>query len=197
MDAASKQKSQALTEAAFHILLDRLDAEQTRAGEKYERLHRKLVKFFTYEGAECPEDCADEAINRVARRLENGEDIHDLDRYALGVARLLFKEVLQRQRVARAALLEVLRQAEAPAGRQRAEARIAALERCLERLPPGSRELIISYYHGERTGKIENRKRLAEQQKVEVNALRNRVFRLREKLERCLEGSDAGETRSR
>jgi len=189
VEAVPKHKARGLTADAFNMLLDRLDADRSRAGEKYARLHRKLVKVFTYEGAESPEDCADEAINRVAKRLEGGESILDLDRYTLGVARLLFKEVLQRQRVARAALLEALRQSEIPTSTSDLESRIAALRICLERLPPESRDLIINYYQGERNAKITNRRKLAEQLRVPSNALRNRIFRLREKLERCLEAA--------
>jgi RNA polymerase sigma factor (sigma-70 family) len=184
-----KRKARGLTEAEFNTLLDRLDRDRTLAGERYKRLHNKLVKFFTYEGSDCPEDSADETINRVARRLEDGEGIQYLDRYALGVARLVYKEDLQRQRVARAAVLEVLRQTEDASGKQRSEARIAALQSCLDRLSPDSRDLILRYYRGERTSKIDNRKKLAQELGVPPNALRNRVFRLREKLERCLESA--------
>jgi len=189
VEAVPKTKMHGLTEAAFRSLLARLDNDLVRAGERYRRLHHKLAKFFTYEGAGAPEDCADEVINRVARRLEEGEPILDPERYALGVARLLFKEVMQRQRTTRAALVEVLRQSSPVAVSHAAEARIAALEACLDRLPPGARDLVIRYYQGERSAKIEERKALAAEHNIPPNALRNRVFRLREKLEQCLEAS--------
>jgi hypothetical protein len=43
------------------------------------------------------------------------------------------------------------------------------------------------YYAGEKRARIERRQRLAAQLGIEINALRNRALRLREKLETCVE----------
>ena len=42
-----------------------------------------------------PTDHADEAINRVARKVNEGESIQDLNGYFYGLARLLFMETLR------------------------------------------------------------------------------------------------------
>jgi hypothetical protein len=48
--------------------------------------------------------------------------------------------------------------------------------------------MILKYYQGERGAKIENRKRLAEALSVPHNVLRNRAYRLRDRLQSCVEG---------
>ncbi|HWP42680.1 MAG TPA: sigma factor-like helix-turn-helix DNA-binding protein, partial [Blastocatellia bacterium] len=79
-------------------------------------------------------------------------------------------------------LMEIVR------ARTDSEARLRCLEECMQKLPPETRRLIISYYEGEEGAKIENRRRLAEQMDLSVNSLRIRLHRLRERLERCVSG---------
>src|SRR5438309_6302132 len=94
--SATRKKDWTLTKEAFERLLSSLDARRDRAGEKYENVRRKLIEFFEARGSHSPADHADETINRVARRLDEGESIQDLSAYFYGVARLLFKETLRR-----------------------------------------------------------------------------------------------------
>src|SRR5437016_12714077 len=93
--SAARKKDWTLTKEAFELLLDSLDANRERAGAKYENLRRKLIEFFEARGSYSPADHADETINRVARRIAEGEDIESLERYSYGVARLLLKETLR------------------------------------------------------------------------------------------------------
>ena len=62
---------------------------------------------------------------------------------------------------------------------------IECLKKCLEELPPASRELIIEYYYGETSTRIKNRKSLAQRLGVQTNTLRVKALRIREKLEAC------------
>ena len=64
-----------LTTDTFTRLLNSLDEDRERAGEKYEELRRTLIRFFEWRGAPFPEEHADEALNRVARRLGEGVEI--------------------------------------------------------------------------------------------------------------------------
>ena len=50
-----------------------------------------------------------------------------------------------------------------------------------------NRSLVLRYYEGERDTKIANRRRLAESLGLTENALRSRVQRLRDHLERCVD----------
>ena len=82
----------ALTGEALAGLLARLDPDPDRAGEKYEALRTALVRFFDWRGAPFPDDCADQAIDRLARRIADNEPIADIRSYGLGIARLVWLE---------------------------------------------------------------------------------------------------------
>jgi hypothetical protein len=58
----------------------------------------------------------------------------------------------------------------------------------LELLTPEDREMIITYYRGERATKIRNRKQLADRTGLGENALRIRTHRIRVRLAQCVEG---------
>ena len=56
----------------------------------------------------------------------------------------------------------------------------------LGRLTPDRRRLVLHYYRGEKAAKIRGRQSLAEALRIPPRALRLRVFRIRENLERCV-----------
>ena len=55
--------------AAFEQLLSVLDADRDRAGERYEVIRRKLLKFFEWRGCQRPDELADQTIDRVLEAL--------------------------------------------------------------------------------------------------------------------------------
>src|SRR6266576_804711 len=83
----------ALTQEAFDRLLASLGGNRESAGEHYLETRGKLVRFFEWRGCPFPEDHADETINRVARRLVEGETIQKPSGYVMGVARFLVLEI--------------------------------------------------------------------------------------------------------
>ena len=60
------------------------------------------------------------------------------------------------------------------------------LERCLAQLGPGGRELLVRYYEEGGTARIDSRRALAEELGIPAGAVRNRVQRLRDRLEECV-----------
>ncbi|HEX8087739.1 MAG TPA: hypothetical protein VF762_02730, partial [Blastocatellia bacterium] len=68
----------------------------------------------------------------------------------------------------------------------RSELELNCLEQCLRGITVQNRDLIVSYYVGEKSQKINNRKRLATELSIAPANLRLRAFRLREKLENCV-----------
>jgi DNA-directed RNA polymerase specialized sigma24 family protein len=68
------------------------------------------------------------------------------------------------------------------------------LERCMEKLAPGNRELMLEYYQRERQAKIDHRKQLAARLGIAVNALRIRAHRIRQSLQSCVENCLQQET---
>jgi RNA polymerase sigma factor (sigma-70 family) len=181
---------------AFRALLAQLDADLDRAGEKYALLRQKLAKFFEVRGCHTPAEMADETINRVARRLAEGKEIlaGEPARYFYGVARNVLREYRE-SRARQSCSLDDISQAEHPCHdpvealaraelRDLYERRLEKLENCLAQLPPAHRDLLLRYYCGEQRDRIEGRRELAAQLGITVNALKIRVFRLRETLAR-------------
>ena len=94
------KKDWILTENAWSKLLQYLDADPDQAGRKYERIRHRLIKFFEWRNFHSPEDLADETINRVARRIEEGVEIRAPDplAYFHRVADLVAKEEFRGQK---------------------------------------------------------------------------------------------------
>src|SRR5262249_20815283 len=86
-----------LTEESFAKLLRSLDSDWERAGEMYEDWRRTLIRFFEWRGTSAPAEQADETLNRVARRLYEGQEVTNIGGYCYGVARLVLLESLKGQ----------------------------------------------------------------------------------------------------
>lgn len=188
--SSAPHREWSLTKEAFDKLLARMDADVELAGEKYLLARRNLVRFFEGRCCRFAEEHADETINRVARRLAEGQEIHNLNGYLYGVARLVLLEVLGNREKEQQALKEMSLRIVRPDPDETDETdqRFDCLTRCLNKLPDRGRELIVEYYQCEKGSKIENRQRLAAGLGIPLNALRSRAVRLREKLEACMSG---------
>lgn len=186
----NEKSRSALTSEAFSMLLSSLDGDRDRAGEKYEQIRRGLSYFFQARGCTFAEDHADETINRVARKLGEGEEIRDVYTYVYGVARLIVLEVFKQREKERLSVVHLTPSQQDVAFDQedhvRSEARLDCLRKCLGSLSVETRNFITRYYVGHKRSKIENRKKLAEELAIPMNALRLRARRVRERLEACL-----------
>ena len=186
-----------LTPDAFERLLSSFDAaDRERAGREYEILRRKLLEFFAARGSLAPDEQADETLNRVARKIGEGEAIENLNKYAYGVARLLWLEVARSRRkqpvafddeLAGGAKFNAGEEEQREAEREAAERRLECFEECLSRLPAETRAFIVDYYREEKGAKIEHRKAQAARLRTTLNAMRLRASRLRRELAACIE----------
>ena len=178
-----------LTADTFAKLLDRLDPDRERAGERYEELRRTLTRFFEWRGAPFAEEHTDEVFNRIARKLSAGVEVRNIGSYCYEVARLVCLEALKGKDSKRASLdpnnhdIAVVDRADEA---RESEIRLACLEDCLDSLPIESRELIVEYYQDDKRDRIERRKSLAARLGLQREALANRAQRLRDKLEQCV-----------
>src|SRR5215831_12242937 len=100
----SLKRDWVLTEEGFTRLLEALDSDRDRAAERYEHLRRSLIKYFDWRGSNNSERGADETIDRLARKLSEGNIVDDLHTYALGVARYVHLESLRSESMEQAAL---------------------------------------------------------------------------------------------
>jgi DNA-directed RNA polymerase specialized sigma24 family protein len=176
-----------LTQDAFDRLLIALGGDRDSGGEKYLEIRTNLTRFFEWRGCSFPEDHADETFNRIAKKLDEGEQILNPAGYAMGVARLLLLEVMKSRQREQSALNEIGTAGEAYVAADDGEDRLDCLRNCLQTLSPDNRELILQYYQGEKSAKIQNRKQLLDRLGIPVNTLRMRALRLRERLQGCVE----------
>jgi DNA-directed RNA polymerase specialized sigma24 family protein len=182
-EAPPRQKW-SLTAAAFDKLLFCLDTDRDGASGKYLLLRRNLVRFFEGRAVAEAEEAADEVCNRLARKLDSGETIENIDQYAYGVARYHVLE-LRRAQAREQKMLSAIQQTDTFQfdEQDETELRLESLSHCLNELSYENRELILTYYRGgEGSEKIEVRRRLAEKLGIPPNALRCRAVRLRERL---------------
>jgi RNA polymerase sigma factor (sigma-70 family) len=178
-----------LTAQAFIRLLERLGNDEEQAAKQYEDLRHTLIRSFEWRGAPFPEEHADETFDRLARKLDEGVEIRNLNDYTYTVARLVWLEALKRDRKRGAPLDEIEREPMAlDTSREIAEkeVRLNCLDNCLDVLPGESRDLIMEYYVDEKRGRIDRRRDLAERLGLRRDALANRAQRLRDKLEQCV-----------
>ncbi|MCB1025585.1 MAG: hypothetical protein KDB79_14405 [Acidobacteria bacterium] len=179
-----------LSAEGFKKLLQRLDGNSSQAAEKYEELRLKLLKFYTWRG--CPDsnadELADETLDRVALKLEEGVEIESLNAYACQVSRYVWLEFSRTRKEDNYGdkMPEQIVEPEIP---DDPDKRLACLKKCLNEVTDddAEREFIIGYYDADAGEKLkESRKSLAEKFGLKMNALKVKACRLRVKLERCI-----------
>ena len=189
---SAKNSSWTLTESSFTKFLTWLEDGASSEGRAYLAIRRRLVAYFDRKNCLEPDDLADETLNRVARRLEEEGSIESEApaKYCYIVARYVFLEYLRSARSKDVGLEENVPHladnrdnADELAEKER---KLACLERCCNNLDAPSRDLITRYYYGKERVKIENRRRLAENLGISMNALSIRACRIRDKLEDCV-----------
>ena len=170
-----------LSQEAFDALLTWLDSDREQAALKYEKIRRALIKIFTGRGCVEPEDLADETINRVTSKLKEIEKdfTGDRTRYFFGVAKMVHLEHLRRK------IPQVV--PAPPNDPNRIELEYSCLERCIDRLNKDDRDLLLQYYGAGGRNETERRRALAEERGIGPNALRIRVYRIRQTLKECVE----------
>ncbi|HEY2934815.1 MAG TPA: hypothetical protein VGK99_24025 [Acidobacteriota bacterium] len=184
-----------VNQAAFEKLLDLLDSDRERAGEKYEKIRQRLADFFRWRGCATPYEYVDIAMDRVARKLGEGASVQGNPYlYFHGVAVNLLREHWRAPESRTESLdPESLAHLDLPGlsnthfdAVEEWERTLECLDRCLRSLSSDSRGLLLQYHSGEARDRIENRRKLAANLQIPLNALRIRLFRVRQSLELCV-----------
>lgn len=169
-----------LEESDFEAMLTWLDSDRDQAGEKYETIRHGLIEVFRCRGCWGPEDLADETINRVARKVKDivmtysGDPAH----YFFGVAKNLLREYYRRTS-RKAPVIQATRSNDV-------EERHRCLDECMDQLRADHRTLILEYFSMEKQRRIDNRKELGRGLNTTPQALRVRVYRIKETLAICV-----------
>ena len=179
---------------AFEALVEWLNQSGGVGGEggSYVAMHHRLAAYFTRKGCRAPEELADEALTRVARRLSEEGTIAGVPpaQYCYIVARFVWLEHLRSPDFAPPAVLGEIRDRSVPADEGQ-EHLLASLDDCLARLSPDDRTIILEYYAGGTSERIAKRRDLAGKLGLTANALTIKASRLRERLRACMGSTDA------
>jgi RNA polymerase sigma factor (sigma-70 family) len=188
MDTARKSTPQRweLSEQAFDKFLSCLAPDRDRAGEIYEELRQKLILYFQCRAISAAEEYADEALNRVMRKIDQGEEVREPMTYVFGIARMMRLETARHQERQQELPAEIPVQPAQFDEAEEMEAQLACLRHCLARLTAENRELITNYYREEKRAKINLRQELAKRLGVDMNSLRVRACRIRDQLQACV-----------
>lgn len=166
-------------------VLSLLAPDPEQAAIEYRKLHERLTRFFEWNSTNDPTALADEALDRLGKRagaddLEHG--VRSASAFVLGVARHLLQEERRRQaRDAQAQRVWISATTGPPS--PEIERMDAALQHALAHMKPDRRKLIQAYYGRSGAQKIKAHQDLAIEYGLSLNALRNRVLRLRKELE--------------
>lgn len=178
-DAKTKKE---LTREKFASFLEWLSPDRERAGEEYERLRFRLCTFFSLRRCSFADELADETINRVILKSSE-ERIENKVAYCYGVAKNVFRESLRKERP-HLDIDELNLAAKAP---DEPSFPRECLDKCLEKLPPENRELLLEYFSDVKQAKIEMHRRISESLAMTQTALRMRVMRIKQKLKVCVQ----------
>ena len=167
---------------SFDALLKWLDPDRDKAAQRYEVIRAGLIRIFVAKGVSDAEECTDDAIDRVMKRLPEikASYVGDPARYFHGVARNILLEVGRRKEVP----TDVLPQSFSPEPSQSDTSE--CLTKCLQELPRDKQEFILDYhlYHGHE--KVVHHRQMASELSISEGALRTRAHHLRVNLEKCV-----------
>lgn len=180
------RKDWRLTQEAFDKFLSWFHPDREEAGKKYEDIRRHLIIIFTCRGCPDAEELADETIDRVIRRAQEIADSYEGDPayYFITVAHRLFSEG-NSKRQKRAEMPPDLPQPPQPDAED--DRAYDCLDKCIQKLSSGNRDLVLKYYQEDKQAKIDHRKEIADEIGIAVNALRIRAHRIRGQLKKCIE----------
>ncbi len=190
----------------LETLLSWLSPDKDQAGQLYERLRRKLVELFARRGVPTLfwHELADETLDRIGRKLAEGETIHNPEpmAYAFGVSQFVLSEFWRRQRRRVGAetqlddlsprdLIEIAAKDGLREEGQEKELRLECMDAALKTLQPEDESLMRACHHDDLRQQTANRRQAAERLNWEENSLRVHLHRIRLTLQRkvraCIE----------
>ncbi|CAN5694224.1 hypothetical protein BH20ACI4_BH20ACI4_25910 [soil metagenome] len=175
-----------LNPQSFEKMLDWLDKDHEIAGQKYEAIRLRLIKVLNYRGCLDGESLADEAIDRVTRKIDTLTENYQGDpaHYFLNVANKIYLE--HRRKPASVELPANLAEPPDTFAEEDFQPEYECLKKCLANLSASKRDFILSYYQENKKQKIAGLQRIAESEGIELTSLHMRAFRLRESLQKCV-----------
>lgn len=142
--------------------------------EHYRQLRLKLIVYFERRSCACPEDWADECLNRVFLHFREHGPPTNLDKFTFGFASRVYLELLRNS----SRFTPITADVPDRRGSQPSEEQSRALAAsAVSQLDPVDRELMEQYYIDRRTAAS-----LASEWGLSPEGIRSRVFRKRRTL---------------
>lgn len=183
-------RDSAIPPESFEEILAWLNPDRDVAGSIYVQLRDDLTKLFNWQRCPDPEGSTDEVFDRVAKKVHQLRQTYvgDPKLYFYGVARNIIKELPKKIRTQTSLqgtepALDPRRETE----QETAAMREDCLRSCLQRLSQDKRDLILAYYARDKQAKIDHRTEMAQRLEISVETLRVKAYRIRGKLEQCIE----------
>jgi hypothetical protein len=172
-----------------------LDPDPEIAGQIYNEIQGKLIRTFSCRGCAYPEYevLAQDTIERVTRKFDDPGNkfsenyVGDPIAYFYGVARYVYREYMRNKKDEHQQISDriVVPQTEST-NDCLSDYKQQCLEECLKRESYKDRKLILQYYQEDRREKIDQRLKMADQQRENLNRLRIRMCRIRKRLRECI-----------
>lgn len=178
-----------ITQEEFNRFLNWLHPDSEQAAREYEALRRRVIGWFERRGCPVAEELADQAFDRVIRRVAASTDpsvIKPLPYFYRVVSNLHLEYVETYAKKRGEQLPETWPEATQSLEQETNEPTFHCLENCLHTLPAANRELILAYYQQNKQAKIDLRKELANNFGLSVGLLRVQVYRIRVVLQKCV-----------
>jgi DNA-directed RNA polymerase specialized sigma24 family protein len=187
-DPPATQKKWIPTRAAFEKFLASFSSNPNEAAEHYEIARLKLIRFFERRHLCGAERLADESLDRVMRRIDEGEVVTNMMAYVYRVASYVVLEAFKEQeKIQKLADMTPLTSEAPPFEEDEETPRSHCFDRCLSGLEVETKTLILDYYREDGQKKIQLRRQIAEKLGIGLNALRIRAHKIRVRLEQCVE----------
>ena len=176
-----------LTSETLAALLNSFSSDEEEAAFAYTKLRGSLVRYFQLKGISEADEAADATIDRVAAKLSQDTKIEDLSRYAFGVAKNVFLERLRASQIENRAVARFYKNPEKNQDLEETNY-LEPLRNCFDALYDDEQKLLLRYFEDLPSDQLfEHRQELAKRRNVSLNVLRNRVSRIRKRLEDCLD----------
>ncbi|MBP6821981.1 MAG: sigma-70 family RNA polymerase sigma factor [Acidobacteria bacterium] len=199
IDHQIQDNEQPLKKDALAHLWRWLSSDKEQAGLRYETLRRKLVELFARR--QVPAlflyELADETLDRVGRKLAEGEVIHNPEpmAYVYGVARNVLSEFWRNhtrrekeettfENLSPRDLARIESRQKLQEERQEKERWLECMDEFLKTLPPQDALLLKNCHHDDQYQQSINRRQAAAQMGMAESSLRTHLHRIRQMLQR-------------
>lgn len=175
-----------LTSDALEKLLNAFSDDTAAAASAYAELREALLRFFELRGISDPDAAADETLDRIPERINSNTKADDVKFIAFSIAKFVFLETIRKEQKQKAAANGFYENRAAPKLPGETDG-FEPLRDCFKSLYERERLLLLEYFADLPPEQLAaHRQRMADREKMDLNALRNRISRLRRRLEDCV-----------